>query len=150
MQSPRFRISEIGTILDGTCTASAHGRSLPWSRGVSDMSSLIAQLATGNGLLLASAVALPLVARWSRFVPRKLWTDVAASSWALLITAAVGFGFIELVMATGAMHGMLRYGYVTGEILAGFAVFSLAWWLLGPGRSKSDVSGIGPMASPGV
>lgn len=116
---------------------------------MSDMTSLLTELVAGNGLMLATAIALPLVARHTRAAAAGGSDDFGGSLWALAITAAFSVGFVFLIMATGSIHGLLRYGYAVGEIIMLFAAFAGAWALLGPGRSKSRISGVGPMATPG-
>lgn len=116
------------------------------------MSPLITQLALGNGLVLMSALALPLVARKTRAAHVGWSADVVGTVWALLITAAVSIGLIQLMMAFGSIHGLYRYGYTAIEIALCFVAFGSTWTLFGPGRSarsKFAVPPSGPMAHPG-
>lgn len=97
------------------------------------MSSLFAEIALGNGLVMLSAIVLPLVARKTRAVESAWHSDTVSTCWALLITGALGLAAIELMTAIGEFEGILRYGYAAVEIAACALVFKVFWMLFGPG-----------------
>lgn len=104
-----------------------------------EMTSLLAEIALGNILVVLSAIVLPLVARKTR-VESSVWHSESVSTLGgLLITGALGFAAIELMTAVADFDGVLRYAYVAAEIAASAVVFKICWMLLGPGaaaRSK--------------
>jgi hypothetical protein len=104
-----------------------------------EMSSLIGEIALGNGLVVFSAVVLPIVARKTR-VESSVWhSETVSTLLGLLITGALGFAAIELMTAVADFDGVMRYAYVVAEIAASAVVFRICWMLFGPGavaRSK--------------
>ncbi|WP_193187530.1 hypothetical protein [Nisaea sediminum] len=112
------------------------------------MSSLITELAVGNGLVLLSAIVLPLVARKTRGDSRVWHSETVSTLWALFLTGALGLAVIQLLAAVGAFSGILRYGYVGAEIAACAVTFRMSWMFFGPGvaaRGKFRFPG-GPVA----
>lgn len=117
------------------------------------MSSLVFHLALGGSLLLAAAVAVPLMARRTRRVPANRPVYFSVIVPALAITAAGGGGFIHLMLAITLARGLLQYGLGAGGLAFMFLAFGLCWRTLGPewtARGVRRSAGVRRMAHPGA
>jgi len=117
------------------------------------MSPLVYHAALGVGLVLAAAIAFPLIARRTRAVPSTRPVYLSVVIPALMITAAGGAGFIHLMLAMTLAGGIERYLVGGGELAFLWSAFALSWRHLGPGRRarpQSQASPGGPTVAPGV